>query len=557
MNLDAILGRLKGVRRNGGGWQALCPAHGDRNPSLSIDVRDDRILIHCHAGCSIEAVLAALGIEARELFSEATDSGRRIVAIYDYVDEQGKLLYQVVRSEPKDFRQRRPKGSGGWVPNLKDTRRVLYRLPEVLSAQLVLVVEGEKDADTARKIGLVATCNPGGAGKWREDYSGCLRGKQIVIITDADEPGRRHAQQVAASLAGKVQSLKVLELPGAKDLSAWVENGGTREGFVELVRSAPECVGQPNTASDRPLIVLTVEELLAREIKPREMLLDPILPEQGLAMLYAYRGVGKTYIALGIAAAVASGGSFLRWTAQRPRRVLYMDGELPAKTLQQRSAMILAGLDGVKPAPRSLQFITPDVQQRPIPDLATPEGQRLVEPHLEGIALLVLDNLSALCRYGRENEGEGWLPVQEWALALRRRGISVLFIHHAGKNFAQRGTSRREDLLDTVFTLKHPANYNPTEGLRCEIHFEKTRGMLGDAAKPFEVQMEAGADGRAVWTLKELEDAKAQQAIALYSEGMSVRDVAEELGISKSAAHRLRKKWTGDSFGEVSHRPTM
>ena len=305
------------------------------------------------------------------------------------------------------------------------------------------------------------------------------------------------------------------------------------------------------------LRVLTVEELLAREIKPREMLLDPILPEQGLAMLYAYRGVGKTYIALGIAAAVASGGKFLRWTAPRPRGVLYVDGELPAKTLQERSAMILAGVENVEPASSLLRIITPDAQERSIPDLATSEGQRLIEPALEGIAFVVLDNLSALCRYGKENEGEGWLPVQEWALALRRRGISVLFVHHAGKNFAQRGTSRREDLLDTVFTLKHSANYNPSEGLRCEVHFEKTRGMLGDSAKPFEVRMDTGSDGRAVWTMRELEDAKAQQAIALYADGMSVRDVAEELGISKSTAHRLRKKWMGDSFEEVSHRPTI
>lgn len=349
----------------------------------------------------------------------------------------------------------------------------------------------------------------------------------------------------------------MIELPDAKDLSEWVEKGSTCEVLLDLIRNAPEWKPQFGTASEVPLVALTVEELLTREIKPREMLLDPILPEQGLAMLYAYRGVGKTYIALGIAAAVASGGSFLRWAAPRPRRVLYVDGELPAKTLQERSAMIIAGSENGEPAPGSLQFITPDVQQRPIPDLAIPEGQRLIEPHLDGIALLVLDNLSALCRYGKENEGEGWLPVQEWALALRRRGISVLFVHHAGKNFAQRGTSRREDLLDMVFTLKRPANYNPSDGLRCEVHFEKTRGMLGDAAKPFEVRMEAGADGRAVWTRKELEDAKAQQAIALYAEGMSVRDVAEELEISKSAAHRLRKRWAGDSFGEVSHRPAM
>lgn len=130
-----------------------------------------------------------------------------------------------------------------------------------------------------------------------------------------------------------------------------------------------------------------------------------------------------------------------------------------------------------------------------MPDLATRQGQSLLEPQLEGVDLLILDNLSALCRDGNENEGEGWLPVQEWGLGLRRRGISVLFLHHAGKNKSQRGTSRREDLLDTVVTLKHPADYDPSEGLRCEVHFEKTRAMLGDEAKPFEVRLESGQMG--------------------------------------------------------------
>ena len=129
----------------------------------------------------------------------------------------------------------------------------------------------------------------------------------------------------------------------------------------------------------------------------------------------------------------------------------------------------------------------------------------------------------------------------------------MLFVHHAGKDKSQRGTSRREDLLDTVLTLKHPADYNPIEGLRCEVHFEKTRSMLGDAAKAFEARMERGSDGRAVWTCRELEDVRAQQAAALFSSGMSVRDVAEELNVSKSTAQRLRGRWTND---EVSHRPT-
>src|SRR5216684_2297646 len=142
MKLEEILGQVKGVKRNGKGWRALCPAHEDKNPSLSIDVRDSKILVHCHAGCSQEGVLVAMGVEARELFLNASDSERQIVATYDYVDEQGKPLYQVVRFEPKDFRQRRPDGNGGWQWNLNGVRRVLYRLPDVLAASEVLVVEG-------------------------------------------------------------------------------------------------------------------------------------------------------------------------------------------------------------------------------------------------------------------------------------------------------------------------------------------------------------------------------------------------------------------------------
>ena len=555
MTLEALLSKLNKVRREGDGWKALCPAHSDKNPSLSVRHVDGKTLIHCHAGCPTEVVLMALGIEARDLFEDGSGE-RRIVAEYDYCDEKGELLFQVVRFEPKDFRQRRPDGKGGWSWKLNGVRRVLYRLPELIAARSVVVCEGEKDCETARALSLVATCNPHGAGKWRREYSDALKGKRVCIIADADEPGRKHAQDVAASLFGKVESLKVLEFTHAKDLSQWTASGGTREALLKLIQNAPEWKPEIVAGTGISLIAVSVEELLSREIKPRQMLLDPILPEQGLAMIYGYRGTGKTYIALGIAAAIASGNPFLKWAAPRARRVLYVDGELPAKTVQERSAMILAGMEGNEPAANALRIVTPDLQERAMPDLATVEGQRLVEVQLEdNTDLLVLDNLSALCRSGNENEGEGWLPVQEWALSLRRRGMSVLFLHHAGKNKSQRGTSRREDLLDTVFTLKHPADYNPSEGLRVEVHFEKTRAMLGDAAKPFEVRLESGPDGRAIWSLRDLEDAKALQAAALFGEGLTVRDVAEELGISRSSAGRLRKKCIEDQTLGLSRCP--
>jgi len=304
------------------------------------------------------------------------------------------------------------------------------------------------------------------------------------------------------------------------------------------------------------LVAASAEVLLTREIKPREMLLEPFLAQQGLGMLYGYRGDGKTFLGLGIAAAVGSGGRFLRWNAPRSRRVVFVDGELPAKTLQERTAMILAGMQ-TQPESVALRFITPDFQSRPMPDLATAEGQALLEPHLAECDLLILDNLSALCREGVENEGESWLPVQDWALRLRRGGISVLFIHHAGKNRTQRGTSRREDLLDFVLALRHPAEYHPSEGLRVEVHFEKTRGMLGEAAKPFEAKLDIDPNGRAVWTMQEIEGAKLDQAATLFSAGLSVRDVASELNISRSAAGRFRQQWEKCPSVPVSQRGTL
>jgi len=205
------------------------------------------------------------------------------------------------------------------------------------------------------------------------------------------------------------------------------------------------------------------EELIGLQLPPRGMVLDPVLPTQGLCMLYSPRGVGKTYIALAMAWAVASGSSFLRWRAPQPRKVLFVDGELPATTLQERLAAIRGASAQQLPTHSNLRLITPDLQEFGVPDVSTRAGQALIENELAGAELLVLDNLSALIRSGNENEGESWMPVAEWALRLRQRGISVLFLHHAGKSGAQRGTSRREDLLDTVIALKHPSDYCPTE----------------------------------------------------------------------------------------------
>lgn len=230
-------------------WEARCPGHEDRKASLAIGIGNDgRILLHCHAGCDLARILEAAGISQKDLFANNghEPQERRIIATYDYQTGAGELSYQVVRYEPKDFRQRRPDGNG-WIWNIAGLKRIPYHLPELAGAEYVFVVEGEKDVDALRALGLAATCNSGGAGKWTSELSQYFKPNQhITIIPDNDESGRKHAQQVAASLHGKVASVKVLELPGLGDkgdVSDWLKGRDPEAAAEELSRlaeAAPE-----------------------------------------------------------------------------------------------------------------------------------------------------------------------------------------------------------------------------------------------------------------------------------------------------------------------------
>lgn len=226
-----------GCKGKGNAWE--CPAHEDRAPSLSISAgADGKVLLFCHAGCDFAAIVRALGLEEGALFPPKDREGRRVVAEYSYRDEAGTELFQAVRFAPKDFRQRHRDASGAWTWSLNGVRRVLYRLPELLegvkAGAAVFVVEGEKDVETIRALGLVATCNPMGAGKWRPEYAAPLTGARVVVIADKDEPGRKHAASVAASLRGKATSVSVVEVPTGKDASDFIATGTTREDFERL-----------------------------------------------------------------------------------------------------------------------------------------------------------------------------------------------------------------------------------------------------------------------------------------------------------------------------------
>ena len=211
-------------------------------------------------------------------------------------------------------------------------------------------------------------------------------------------------------------------------------------------------------------------------------------------MIYAPRGVGKTWVALGIAHAIASGGQFLRWDAKSPRRVLYIDGEMPMSLLKDRYAMVVASAMTEAP-PQNFRMLAADYQQDGLPDLADTDAQKFYEGAVSDADLIILDNYSTLARGIRENEADSFGPIQSWLLAQRAAGRSVLAIHHAGKGGGQRGTSKKEDVLDTVISLLHPPGYSAAEGARFEVRFTKNRGFWGLDADPFEARFAEGVLG--------------------------------------------------------------
>ena len=230
-----------------------------------------------------------------------------------------------------------------------------------------------------------------------------------------------------------------------------------------------------------------------------------------------------------MANAVATGDHFLMWKAKKPSEVLYIDGEMPLKLIKDRITQINNSSIN---ASSNLKLLTPDCQTYGIPDLSIPENQKLIEQQITtDTKLIIIDSLSTLIRSGDENDSRHWIPVQEWLLRLRSMGKSVLIIHHAGKSGAQRGTSKREDVLDTVIELKKPKDYCGTDGAHFEVHFQKARSLYGDEVQPFEAKLET-LDGKGTWTTKLIRARTLEQVMELKDAKMSPKEIAEELGIS-------------------------
>jgi hypothetical protein len=287
--LNNVLTRLDGVQKTSSGHIACCPAHDDHDPSLSVKEENGKVLLNCHAGCGTESVVHAIGLEMKDLFAEDVDSSWKPwegteVAVYTYTDADGNPLFQVVRYEMHDqahpaygekrFLQRRyapdhPEAGkkccpDGYVWGLKDIQRVLFNLPEVLSAieegDVVWFVEGEKDARTLQHKGLPATCNPGGASKggdpgrkFTPDMAEPLEGADVVIVPDKDETGLQFAESVAKRVHPKVDRVQILELsdvPKGGDVTDYLENGHSVDELRDLASETEPFEPPPETVDE-------------------------------------------------------------------------------------------------------------------------------------------------------------------------------------------------------------------------------------------------------------------------------------------------------------------
>jgi hypothetical protein len=478
--VERVLSKLKDVKPAGAGaYMALCPAHDDRQRSLSIkEGTDGRALMRCHAGCATAAIVAAIGLTMGDLFAEPPARARsgavsmapaplnapapekaqgveerpRHVATYDYTDLNGTLLFQTCRFQFSDgrktFRQRRPDGTGNWIYKLDGREPVLYRLPAIAEAvalgRTVYVVEGEKDADALAQFGYAATTAPMGAGKWRESYADVLAGTEVVILPDNDEPGRKHAETVAASLHARKCFVKIAvlpDLPPKGDVSDWLAMGRDLDAMEDVIDKTPRWT--PDAAEGTRRVLWRLDELWNNDSIMRPP--PPIVPRLAWAgrstLLAAREKSGKSTLVGYIAAAVTRGGYFLNDPCAAGDVLLVGLEEYPGDAARR-----LRHFDATATRMHLLTGWTGDPRERP---------QELAEAiDRVGPILVIIDSLAAYSGgliQDDNNATQMAAVVQPLTDLAHSRGVALVLIHHARKSDGRsRGSTAITAAADVV-----------------------------------------------------------------------------------------------------------
>ncbi len=475
-----------------GGWLVPCGCHEDRTPSLHVWADDQgRLAHHCLAGCDHAATrdyLERLVGERLTVPPEPSSNGKCIVATYDYTDEKGQLLYQVVRYSAKDFRQRRPDGDGHHVWGLSageyvqvtdgDWRkvndrtpasaprkwfsaveRVLYGLHELRceigearrrgDTPEVWIAEGEKDVDALRAAGVIATCNPGGAGKFRAEYGKEFAGCDAVIVADKDEPGRKHAEQVAASVRPHVTSVRIIEAAAGKDAADHLAAGKALDEFVPV--DGGLAMEATEEAGPKPLPWMTAAELANLVIPEPQYICRPYLARFLITQLVGKTKGGKTEFVRRLVSSVLNRRPFLcQATVYAP--VAYLTEESPASFGPPLIGAEIAGREDLH-----ILFRNACPTEREWCDMIA-EVRTYVREH--DIGLLIIDTGDPwMLKVGQDPNDP---VIAEYAVRqlqlLAAQGVAVIILRHERKGGGDisesgRGSTAFPGAVDVLMTL--------------------------------------------------------------------------------------------------------
>ena len=457
--IAGVLERLTHPKRQGAGYVARCPAHDDSTPSLSVSVgASGAVVLHCHAGCTTEAVVGALGLTMADLWpakpEAVTPVQRRVVQTFDYTDADGVPLYQVLRYEPKDFRVRRPDPTrpANWLWSVDATDRVLYRLPDVIDAlahdRRVWIVEGERDADAMTKEQAPGTATTsGGSQSWRPEFAELFRGAtDVVILPDNDEPGQAYAEAVAASLHEVGASVRVVQLPGVPpkgDVSDWLEAGGDWDALEELVQATR--FWAPSAANRH---CWRLDEILGDSsiMQPPAPVVPRLLWAGRSTLLSAQEKSGKSTLVGYVAAQVSRGGYFLG-TQCVAGTVLLVSLEEPLGDVARRLQHFGAEAERIFVVDR----LAADPAER------RDELKRYID-HTTPV-VVVVDTLMA---YGSgtvedENSSAQMQPLVQGLTDLAHQGTAAwLIVHHTNKAGGYRGSTAIGGAVDVLAEMSIP-----------------------------------------------------------------------------------------------------
>lgn len=461
-------------------------------------------------------------------------------------------------------------GNDAGLPDDLPATHYWYGMETVLDVNKpVYLVEGEKCAHALQTLGFQCVTTVGGCGRINKiDFSPLEGIKHIVLLPDNDESGEKY-MQVAHYRLSKLQSkpqVKVVRLPDLPEkgdvcdylaclpeLSAWDQLESLKEHFEKEVvcenlngafEKYLEVVPAEWTfkVSKSKHKLITSNNLLRMNIKKRSVLLTPWLAEGSINMVFADRGIGKTFFCLSCAVAVANGESFLGFKASEAVPVLYLDGEMQASAMQERLSQLTEG----KLTKADLSIYTPDCQDLTdhIPDIGTPKGREEINEliNLVDPKVIFLDNISTFVRTGSENEGDSWAPVQEWAVQMRKQGRALVFVHHANKEGKQRGSHKKEDVMDLVMQLCRPDDYlQGMDATRICVRYTKARHLNAEETQEIEATLK-DVDGKLQWSWQ-AGDLTFQRAVEMIKCGdMSMSEIADEFGVSKSTIHRWKQR---------------